>query len=434
MGRLSTALRAALAAGAAPIRVHEIDLPDSTALRSADGGFSAAGGRHYVARVVRWGEWTEGWSDDGVAAPRTDVVLADDADGSLETLIRGEWQEDFEAGLPTRLLVGAQGVAYADWLTLFEGVTTRPEVAAPREVRFGLSVDDRQVRTLTPRRAIGPAWPRCSPDAREQPIPLVYGQHDGGALGLDRGQIPTHVADETADVRLVAGGACKQVIRAWDDDGTIGTGDYTVATTQYAGWAQTRLAFSAPPAGAVTVDVAGVEEDGDGGGDLIINPAAQLAHYLSNVVFAQAVGAAWLATSPRIHAASLAAAVAWLAARAYGAEYASYYRGDRGEAYAVLREWQDSTGLRVWWQSDGTLAFGIWPLDSAPYSPSAVFRWGSDDLGGFRRSADDRDRVTGLMVRYTPSATGGYLNALQVRDPLAGDDALEELSLAWSQA
>lgn len=591
MSAPSADLLAAVEAGTW-LRVLEIDLPDSTVLRSSEAGYSSVASGHYVARVKQWGSIQEGWSDDGLAAPETYADLADPA-GELAALIAGEYSEAFRDGSVTcRIYLASPAVPRADWYLLFSGVVVRPFVVDTCVVRWPCRVDDAALASGSTLRVIGPSWPRADADTRTLVSPLAYGRHDGGARGLTRGQIPTIAVDPEQLVYIVCGGVAQSVIRAYDDDGVISAAEYSVATDVRAGWCWTTLVFSTAPNGAVTVDVAGVGDvstaaqpvvwtnavgvtvtgaslskpgsttawdsgassvqqltGGDGylewvatetttyrgvglgtndanqnytdlewailtipggtytvyesgvaktgslpfsagdtfrlrvksgvvqvlrngtpvytsavpptyplwadtsiyssggtvtnavvsgftGIDTIQNAATALAHLLTNGYWGTAAGQAWLATSARLDATTLAAIEAWLDDRLYGSDGVSFYTGTDGRGGAdVVREWMASVGVYVWWKAAGTLAMGVFPTDGDPYTTVATLHWQRDDLSGrWSEAPDDRRRATALRIQYAPSATGGYLESLELADPEAARDLVEDLVMPWSFA
>ena len=412
--------------------LHEVDLPDGSVLRSSSAGYSSLSRGHFAARVLGWGGWEVGISQDGVAAPQTTVDLAD-VDGALAALLAGEYEDEIEAGCESRILVTAPGLD--DWLIAFAGRATG-EQSGPGEIRWTIRVDDLALQGVAPRGTwgVGAAWPLAEADARARVAPIVYGEHDGSSAGLGRGQGPTLVLDTVQDIRLVAAGAAVDVVRVWDDDGQVSGSDYTAATTARKGRSWTTIAFSVAPTGTVTVDVQGIEDDGDGGGALLTNAAEQLAHLLSNFYFADASGSSWQATSARIDSASLAAIATWLDGRAYDGAVA-HYQGEARSGYDVLREWQESLGVYAWWSGAGQITFGVRPLDGDPYETEHVLRWQSDDLDGrWAPRPERRDVTPGLSVRHQPSASGDYLASLEVRDPEATREGSASLDMPWSAA
>lgn len=426
------AILASLEAGRYAL-LHEIDLPNGTVLRSSMGGCSSLIRGHYKNRVLTFGTWRVGYSVDAPAGTEFQVEMAD-TDGALATLIRGRYQRELEGGVACRLLLAPLDGA-STWLLAWQGVTVRPEIAKTNVVRFGGRVDDRAMRVPSPTRLVGPSWPFADADVRELPAPAVYGLHDGGALGLATGQVRALRVDSIAKVWAVSGGAAKSVARAYDDTGQIALANYAAAVSTQKGASWHTLTFTSTPTGEVSVDLSGVEDAGDGSGTLITNAAEQIAHYLSNRVLGQAT-TGWLSTNPRLDAASLAAIASWLDSRLYSSDGPSYYRVAAAEAYSVLREWQESLEVYAWWQADGSLAFGVWPGDEAPYFEDLVLRWPTHDLDGkWAPSADDRKLVTGLRARHAPSAvSGGYLATLDVVDPEAERSDVDELPMPWSCA
>ncbi len=412
--------------------LHEVDLPDGTVLRSSSAGYSSLSRGHYAARVLGWGGWEVGISQDGVAAPQTTVDLAD-VDGALAALLAGEYEDEIEEGCESRIIVTAPGLD--DWLIAFAGLATG-EQSGPGEIRWTIRVDDLALQGVAPRGTwgVGAAWPLAEADARARIAPIVYGEHDGSSAGLGRGQVPTLVLDTVQDIRLVAAGAAVDIVRVWDDDGQVSGSNYTAATTARKGRSWTTITFSAAPTGTVTVDVQGIEDDGDGGGALLTNAAEQLAHLLSSFYFADAAGTAWQPTSARIDSASLAAIATWLDGRTYDGAVA-YYQGEARSGYDVLREWQESLGVYAWWSGAGQITFGVRPLDGDPYETEHVLRWQSDDLDGrWAPRPERRDVTPGLSVRHQPSASGDYLASLEVRDPEATREGSASLDMPWSAA
>jgi hypothetical protein len=314
--------------------------------------------------------------------PDSSIRLADN-DGAITRLLEGGSDP---RGSGCSFLWAMPGLPEADWFTLFSGVLDRSELEDGGFSQvLSIRANDAPLQGNTPKAqflkaefpfAIEPTWGTF--------LPIVYGSHSAEDL-TGKGMVAA------INWRLDAGegygytptvGHAKAIPRVYKNGTLIATpADYSISYPIHGAklFTSIDLAAAATADDIITCDIDGIEDVGDGTGELITNPVDQLAHWLANFAFGDWRYGAW--NSPTDYpidldtfsrAAGFASAFLPSGSMRFGGEAQTQQIND------VLQRWF-STWLcfRPYWTETGKLALGV--VDHIFHGPTSP---------GFASSAD----------------------------------------------
>jgi hypothetical protein len=306
----------------------------------------------------------------GISFPEASILLAD-RDRKITRILEGATDPK---GSPCTLTWAAEGLAIADWHTCLSGIFDRPETANGGNAwRLFLRAQDAALQGTAPKaqilkaetplaNTVNPPWGSY--------WPIVYGSHDAQAL-TGRGMVPAinwAFDAPSAQWRYAPCLAFAKSIPRVYKNGTLQTlGVHYALTHPIVGGKQiTSIDLTSNPGAdaVITCDIDGIEETGDGTGELILNPVRQLEHFLTNFGFGDWRFGAWgSTTSQPIDTDSLA--VSKSHAGTFGFEGAMRLGGDtKTETISqIIERWLRSwLPYRGFW-TEGAGRFGLRPID-----------------------------------------------------------------------
>lgn len=444
VGAFSGPMLAALEAGnGEPFTCLTITPAGVGAFRFATRALGISGLGYFRGGIISIGEVSQDVSErtQGLSTLSTDVEIADDAGLSLHKVVAS-----FQARLRGATVFLQDGVLTnpyppaavksGDWYTRFAGVLDSWEMTEPNVWRFGFRTNDQALRGDFPKRRITAIdWPNAFHLETGQLEPIVMGIHS--ALGLSgKGMIACLRVDGVGFVYLVSRGIVS-VPRVYAD-GTLKTvtTDYTITFPVVNGYRYTCIDFvSDPGSAAITCDVTGLTDKGDGTGTVITGPIEIALHVLSQFIYGDWKDGAWLSpdTAP-VDLDSAWSTSQWFLRRGFEA---SLYIGDKlTTGVSLLDGLCESFEFRAYWTEDGKIAFA--PLDHGidrlyfdrPWSRGPL----TDDQGiAFPQNAQQiNDKVS---ISYVPSnADGGFKRSLDMEDYRVAAQSKLNRETSWSAA
>ena len=215
-----------------------------------------------------------------------------DADGAFEVSdidivienanqeISGSWDVDKIKNRTGELIVGFEGMAIGDFKTIFTGIGEAYSFP-PNEFRLKLKdptekyFDNKDwFKTISP-----DDWTDAHSKALNKMMPLIYGDKTGCI---------TYCVDTVNYKYLAAGHAGKDVVTVYKED----SAGVRTELTEGLHWSWTNQSFDGDYVTMITMvgdhsdykiiaDIQGIEDTGDGTGDLITNPVLQLEHFIT---------------------------------------------------------------------------------------------------------------------------------------------------------
>jgi hypothetical protein len=210
--------------------------------------------------------------------------------------------------------------------------------------------------------------------------------------------------------------------------------DYTVGPTQNNGRWYTAITFDDDPGedAVISCDVYGIEDEGDGTGEMISDPPAQIAHYLTNFCFGNWRQGSWDALSPRIDATSFASTF-WADREIEGSRLIAV----QSDGHGIIAEWCASNNARCFWAPDGKLR--LVPMDPTQtwetYQEGTFLRWERNLLSPAPGAQEDFEKTSSVSASYL-YARDKYNGTIKVQGAAAHetDDQPQRIELAWSPA
>ena len=364
-------------------------------------------------------------------------------------------------GLACSLIWAASGLPLADCHTRFSGLTDRfEEEQGGDAVRVTMRANDGPLQGLVPKSQIVQAEAPLAPaTSRGIYYPIIYGSHDASGL-TGRGMVPAIPwAIDTGSSQwrfVVMLGYASDIPRVYLNSTlkTLTT-DYVFSYPVVGGKRITSIDFTSDPGenAVVTCDVDGIEDVGDGTGNLITNRVEQLLHLLTNFGFGDARDPnvyGWIdPNTVPIDVESLARGISH--ASAFQAEGAIRLGGST-EAQAIegfIQQWLLTNPVyRPYW-TKGAGAFGLAILPDLRfpgyYSPGASFtteeqalfvRGQIHDLDDSLTYAED----TSLLMRRVDmqhlfgAQDQKFFGSLALQDVSQEDDVSEAYAMTFSLA
>lgn len=423
MGLLSANLKAKLAAGNADLYwAVVLSLPSSTR-RHSDHAVASATGGLYTGLVLGWTPFKRGCPDSHGHLEITDAtVTIDDTDRSLAAMANGALANSIRGSVAT-VYLAERTLASSDWFSVLVGrVAAPPDWPSPNQAELRLVVNDLPLRAKVPALMTRGLWQYADDTGViGSPAPEVYGRHDSRGQG-DGGMVPTLLVDTTTNLYLVQRLYSLAIDQVYDDGLPIYSG-YTLERVSKRGQVYTCLQFSATPAGAITVDMRGIEDVGNGTGALISNPVLVLQHWLTEI-------------GMTCDAALFTTAAAW--ATKHG-KYCSFRLSEQRVAMDVLNDMADSMGALVFFTNTGKIGIAFDAHDDAssyPGASSLIYKGGGlDDVNPIRLTREYDQIVDSITGRYSlNSVAGDYTQTLTVRDNALSENADEDYPMPASWA
>lgn len=441
MGLLTSAAKAALKpASVRLVDVLELDLPGGTwRLGPTAGDVAASASLGLYEPRLDPDSWSEiaasiGDRSGAMELQKASVVMAD-LDRRFETLVEGPDGLDVERSV-ARVRTILPGLAPADWPLQFTGVLeswNRP-AGRPGHWQLAMRTDDRPLRRQGPGRKIGHVdFPDAPAASIGKVVPIIAGKHDSRRLS-GTGAVPAIPVSQQGTQHLLAAHACWAVPRVYADGVLLATSAYAVTAPVINGRRYTRIDFvSAMGNASIACDVYGLEMNGDGTGDLVVNPIEQLRRMLTAWWFADYQSGAYPSESGApIESAS------WDTVRDFlGTEDArgSRYVDAVATGFDLLQQCLETSWLYAWVTPGGKIALGYddHRRTTVYFDDPWLRDWETTrDFGSHYDGANVIDRVKADFGRE--AASGNLLASLEVRDPAVQKDAPLPVQLVWSEA
>lgn len=422
-----------------PVLAISLSLPGqepSTRLYAGVGGGSKTAGR-YDGRVEAWGSVPRGVTVKGNQLQSLDVqvTLADQPDVVADsfTVLASSFPSHLRRS-PVSIRWLSPNVRYEDAAVAFSGILVSASPISPWKWRLRLTVDDTAlVGGYFPRYTLSAAdFPQIHADALGQIMPVCYGQHVSDGQGK-AGMISLPLVDTVAKRYLATLGVAEGIDTVFKNTTRLLATEWTRVDQVVNGKAVTLVEVpSATDQDTVSVDMRGLTDRGEGGGQLIRNPVRQIRHWLETFVWGQWSQGAYPTTAPLDYV---------LFGRADGLCDAAGYEGSKYFQGAepsrnkdVLDEWADSSEIKLFWTAAGKL--GIVVLDpGAPMLDGTPWLLGGEELSEFSIADDVGGLCSRVDTQYVYGAADGkFFQDLVVEDRSLLDDISVSRQQPWSAA
>lgn len=418
----------------------ELDLESGSTRRYSEAWAAASAGL-YEGRVVESGVIDRAVSDSGFNLPddRAQVTIRDDNARTLEQVLMGSAVGSI-SGSAARIKLASKTLASSKWFTLFSGVVRNFSSPSSYLWAFNLARDDQPLRGLVKIPTIQSYdWPDAPQDSLGVFANVVYGKHSSAGTAVT-GMVPTTYVDNVNYRYLVSFGPIAAIPAVYSD-GVLQTltTDYTIDLAFFRNGKYWSIVDFVNDQGSaeVTVDCEGLTDGG-----VIVNPATQLEHFLTNFVFGDwgasttFTNSAWLsAANFAIDETFFAEAETFLSDKQI-AKGSRVIGGDR-KAIDVLNEWTRQLQIPSFWTYDGKIA--IRPDDhtlTSTYISSPHLRQEISPEPEFRSVTFDASKlIDEVRTDYLYSAAGNdFQKSLTVKDPSKGYNSAESLQLHWRES
>lgn len=247
--------------------------------------------------VLRWGVIEDDVSDraDAIQIPRWTGLQILDKSGQLARRVKLYDLHDVSVALT---VLSPNVRRQEDWLLRFSGIIHDLD-EKDRVVTITSGPDDRPLRAKFPKQRFSQAdFPNLPKGSEQLYIPISpYGRHDSFGLGNIDGQIqPVYVGeytetnleeDEVTGSKFIIGlWPGREILHAYADDVRLSENTWIEQAIQETvnGRTYFRIMFNTNrSAQKITLDVRGIEVDGDGLGRVIEDPVKQALHLASNL-------------------------------------------------------------------------------------------------------------------------------------------------------
>lgn len=417
--------------------ILEMDLPNTIQYAAQDIGVNVRG--TFKGKVVSFS------SDSRAISPtrpsmstRESGVVIEDTDKEFSNIVEGGGGNQIRGGAIRIIYVSPNT---SDEFTYFEGRIYNYEQTSPLLWNINFRPDQVPLDRPFPKTRISQFdWVNAHVDALGQYTPLIWGVHSS-VLGTDNGSIPLLPVDTVNFRYLVCLGIAKAVDNVYKDEAIQAPSAYAVEYPIINGRQFTVVNFTSDPGedAAITADVQGYESVGDGSGTVLINPAEQVEHGLTNFVYGDYQSGSWIdsSTAP-IDQITLANVRTFMGDEVEGYEGAIYLDGKNPiTGSTFVNTWLKTWEMRAFWTNDGKIGFAFFDHRLLTLQNEANrVRWDYHVSGGERLSYDVTSLVTRIVGRYLQdSVENKFLETLEVRDEFAGlDDVMESLDMTYGIA
>ena len=271
---------------------------------------------------------------------------------------------------------------------------------------------------------------------------VIYGEHiSQGRPELPLGVIKALQVDATADnnLWLASYGRIQSVPKVWRD-GVDETNNWSLRYELIADrwWSLIEDTTDTAEAGDdVRFDAVGFDGDGTGSGTLITNPAEQLEHFLTNLVFGDYTGrlnqsVTWLSTSsfPISTILFSEAKTFFTRRKSEGSRVIS----SEASGLDVLTEWCENFNAKPFWSLDWKLAVRV--ADPTRLNIVVERHLRSDTRFGseLQRSMERQSKLTRAKINYLyDTAAGSFSLQNEVHDTRRAPAVEREFSFFWGR-
>lgn len=452
-------------------------LPDASVRRYGTRAFTSGNGQAVAARVLKWGAVSQTLSDRyGSFQASSFTVKLSDYDRTIRALLSAASTKYID-GKEVEILVetAANAALSVTPLVLARGIVTswkyHPDltfdltVTDPLGYRFSSVSLDRPL----PQALIGSVFDDAAEQNQNRPLPIIYGdESDDYTWSLEHSRVPVgivpviHLGKANAisasgvpgsqwEAFLIAGHAIAGIQSVFASNlDPAGEGSVRMSTATYgvdflvpgedcakyfdvtgSNGTTYRVALlfaRGPRADAhikgrvpITVNACGIEDVGDGSGDVITNIAYQRQHFLSNFVVGNWTSGAWLAVpafgdgTGKVRTSSFATCRTTQIARIGGDGYqGALYIGTQKPAREWDREFGESGDMRLGVNNHGQL-LAMTVDDQASTSGLTTFTATAHVLGGSFEIEPKGDEIFNVYTYEYGPETATSRNAGKAR-------------------
>jgi hypothetical protein len=431
VARFSSAQYAELAVPGAKYHVLiEIDLPDDTTARLAPTTLGRGGTGTYYERIESLSSFARR-IDFRRCALQSPTVTCKVRNADLWWSIKEATFGPALYNSAVRILCASPGTSSSDWLTHYTGRLVGWDSLDTATLKF--RPPDAKLRAKIQLKRVGDNFPDAPEANLQTEVPLCYGRiSDRGAATME-GMVTGIQVDSAGDNFLLCYGWLTNVLDVFVN-GTRLTSGWTATYGFAGGHRYTWIEFAvARPGAAITANVEGYESVGDRSGTFIAHTLDQVRHVMTNWVFAESAGGLWVDDSSLpIDGASCDAAIASLAGRAGGGDYAGTQyitTGQRGQD--LLDRACLSVLVPSAWTSAGQVGFVYDDLHTADYPTSLVLKH-YDLRENVQPIVDGADVTSFVRAGWAPEATAQ--GSAECQNLIYSGGASEEIDLLWAGA
>ena len=408
--------------------VFELDIGGTTRRYAPMWAASASG--IYKGRVLEAGSISRSVSDSGYSLQRDNAsVTISDENRELEGYIFSAGIKSI-TGTAARIKIVSTAVASSKWFTLFSGVIEDFSYPSIGRWNFTLKRNDYPLFGNVKIPYIQSYdWPNAPEASLGLPGQVVYGVHDSTGTNAT-GMVPTTYVDGSGFRYLISVGAISSLDAVYVDGTESASSNWALDDNVFVNGVQYSVVDFTGDQGddaVVTVDCAGVLSGST-------NPASQLEHVLTNLVFGSWNGADLTPSSFQIDTTYFDEAETFLSDK--------QLRGGRvitsdSTALSVLEEWCQQVRIKAFWTYGGKIA--VRPDDhtlTAVYTVAAHFRQELSPEPEFLSvSYNSRRLLSEVRTQYLYDHAGGqFQRQLTVVNPDAVVDAPASLNLNWRES
>lgn len=412
------------------IPVLQVDFPDTTRYYG-DRSVNRLSRRLYQEKVLNWSNISRKFlifSSD-IIRPEFTVEI-DDNDKEFANLLASKYKKQIRRSAASLNLVGSSLADFPE----FTGVLATWGQFSPHKYRWVFRQDDEPLERKFPKTRITELdWPNADSDAIGKYAPILLGSHSSvGESG--GGMVPTYNVDTVGFRYTPSVGYSKAVTAVYDDGGKVATSDYAITYPIVNGRTWTLIDFTSAPTGIITADVDGYDENGDGTGDLIIDPVKQLEHVFENFIWGDYRTGSWQTGNAPIADNAFETAIAF--ANNEGYEGAIRIAGDQIKGRDFFNNWLKTWDARAYWTRTGDLAVLFLNHAEVDFYKSGYswLRWEQHEHG-YSDRAEIEEITKRITIRYVKNSVENALKrTLEVNDLSIDEETSDSVDLVYGPA
>jgi hypothetical protein len=439
----------ALVQGAIPVHLLTLNLPADAGgtMRIGKGSYTKAGVGAFDQRVLKWNQFSEKFNDQsGNVPPVTPVVTVNDIPPSAEVGERigaklksiGPFGRAVKLaqvqGSQAAIVTAIKDLDPAYWYVRFVGILDTWVRSGSMGWDLRLRSNDASLKLDAPRAKItSQDWPDAYVPPTDQTgqavlgkyFPVAFGQTDSTGIG-GAGLRPMYLGDKTRNRYIRSLGVTDSLGFSVKVAGVTAAVQPTRNVIIQGGRTCTVYDFATPQGDAIiTIDGSGLDLGSYG---VYTHPVSQLQFALEHLVFADWNGGAIL---PATHTDSISAAA--VAALLFGREGTPGWltRGEKTTGEDMIRRAIAATGIDVYWNSNGLLAFDYFEPTQLNAETGVMITQGRDTAGEITLETRSDELWRGITVNGLEGSDGKGLTDNAAFQPSFLDAAPHEVTSQW---
>lgn len=431
----------------------EIDVTSSDIGRYSNETVNSKSEGVFQGKVLTWGAISTSVlnKQNGIEFSKTSVTI-NDSDGSWALLVASTNPIALR-GSPVKIRLASPDVKdKTRWSTRFTGILKSWDEVKPDVWKLNFAPDDDSMDSTLPKIKIT-EFDFENADAKlyDNYAPLIYGSHDSLNI-TDDGMVQCYRVDTLNNRYMISLGVCKTILRVYAQKNNeapilltegVAADNWqrmTNVDSLFNGRQWTLIEFPAgfstinPQEFAITADVEGYEEVGDGTGLLISNGAEQFKHLFVNFADGDYSSGPWLADSTApIDVDKFNEARDFL--NSLG-QSNSRYIGGKGTATKVKDEtnrFTKNVELKSFWTGEGKLAIKANDHTTPDVlEDRQVILDGLHDLKDPSYKFDDAQLLQRVLMSYIHQQDGGkFLANIEIADLTVAEGKAEPIQAFW---